>query len=238
MSWLRLDDAFAQHPKFEGWPAGQRWAFLELMLYCAKYKTEGRVPRDLTLLPRAVTQKVLGAAEEAGWLDRDESGDLWIHDFAFYNPSDSTNAERQRRHRERKRNGPRNGKRNGERNGESVTSNTPAPRARAGATRIPSRPDHNDLPQAEASDSPAVPRETTPNGLPIEKEQLTAKLLASIGKDADEQTPTVIRALTSRLPEGSIVKVLESVKTGKAKNRAAYAVAALQSEFAELAERR
>jgi len=39
------------------------------------------------------------------------------------------------------------------------------------------------------------------------------------------------------LPQASEEKVLESLRTQKPRNRAAYAVGALQSEFAELAGR-
>lgn len=93
-------------------------------------------------------------------------------------------------------------------------------------------------PPAEDFDLSAVRSETTGNGLPITNEHLTAKLLAAIGNDADDRTPDVIRALTKRLPDGSVAKVLESVQTMKPRDRAAYAVGALQSEYAELALRR
>jgi hypothetical protein len=121
MAWLRLDDAFPQHPKFEGWPPAQRWAFLELMSYCAKHRTEGRVPTDLTLLPRLVTGKLLRQAEDVGLIDRDPEGDLWVHDWSIYNPSDPTNAERQARHREKLRNAKRNGRVTAEVTKEPVT---------------------------------------------------------------------------------------------------------------------
>jgi hypothetical protein len=101
MSWLRLDDSFTSHPKFEGWAAPEKWALLELFSYCARYRTKGRVPTDRTLLPRSVTTRLLDRAIEAGWLDQRENGDLWVHDWATYNPPDPTNAERQRRFRER-----------------------------------------------------------------------------------------------------------------------------------------
>lgn len=101
MSWLRLDDGFTSHPKFEGWNPAEKWAFLELMSYCARYRTKGRVPADRSLLPRTVTAKLLDRALAAGWLDRRENGDLWIHDWTIYNPTDPTNAARQRRFRDR-----------------------------------------------------------------------------------------------------------------------------------------
>jgi hypothetical protein len=108
MAWLRIDDGFAQHPKLEGWTSAQKWALIELFSYCARHRTEGSVPADLALLPRAVTAKVLTLAEESGLLDRDEYGGLEVHDWKTYNPSDVTAADRMKRMRERnaKRNGP------------------------------------------------------------------------------------------------------------------------------------
>jgi hypothetical protein len=127
VAWLRLDDGFAQHPKLAGWTSAQKWALVELFLYCAKHKTEGYVPSDLALLPRSVTAKVLVLGEQSGILDRHEDGSLEVHDWATYNPSDVTAADRMKRMRER------NASRNSERNG----SVTPAVTSRA---CLPSRP--------------------------------------------------------------------------------------------------
>ena len=127
MAWLRLDDGFAQHPKLTGWTPAQKWALIELFLYCARQKTGGYVPADLALLPRAVTSKVLELGEESGILDRHEDGSLEVHDWATYNPSDVTAADRMRRMRER----------NVERNASRNNGVTPSVTSRA---RIPSRP--------------------------------------------------------------------------------------------------
>jgi 5-methylcytosine-specific restriction endonuclease McrA len=101
MSWLRIDDGFAQHPKLQGWTPAQKWALVEIFCYCARHKTEGHVPNDLALLPRGVTAKVLTLAEESGFLDRTPDGFLAVHDWSIYNPSDATAAERMRRWRAR-----------------------------------------------------------------------------------------------------------------------------------------
>jgi hypothetical protein len=86
-------------------------------------------------------------------------------------------------------------------------------------------------------DIEAVRSETT--GLPIDLERETVALLAAIGDAADANTPDVVRALAKRLPLAALVKVRESLQTQpRIDNRAAYAVGALQSEFAELATRR
>lgn len=86
MAWLRLDDGFTKHPKFEGWPPTARWAWLEAMEYCARYRTRGRIPDDLTLLPRNVTAQLLRRAEAAGWCSRGTDGALWINDWDDFNP--------------------------------------------------------------------------------------------------------------------------------------------------------
>lgn len=98
MSWLRIDDGFMQHPKFEGWTPAQRWALLELFGYCAKYRTEGRVPVDLSLLPRGVTPRLIELAVASGWLEDREDG-FHVHDWQIYNPKDPHAADRMQRRR-------------------------------------------------------------------------------------------------------------------------------------------
>lgn len=87
MSWLRLDDGFTQHPKLAGWTPAQKWAWLEVLSYCARYQTGGRIPADLSLMPRSVTAALLGRAEHSGLIDRaDDSGKV-VHDWPIYNGS-------------------------------------------------------------------------------------------------------------------------------------------------------
>jgi hypothetical protein len=86
MSWLRLDDGFTKNPKFAGWTTAQKWAWLEVMEYCARYETEGRIPDDLNLLPRSATLALLHRAAASGWVDLSTDGSKWIHDWADYNP--------------------------------------------------------------------------------------------------------------------------------------------------------
>ncbi len=103
MAWLRLDDGFTHHPKFEGWPPSRRWAWLEVMEYCARYNTRGRIPNDLSLLPKSTTETLLKQAEEAGWIDHDPQGGRLIHDWPKYNPQDPGKAARQARWRATRR---------------------------------------------------------------------------------------------------------------------------------------
>lgn len=75
MAWLRLDDGFTKHPKFSGWTVREKWAWLEVMEYCARYSTGGVIPNDLSIMPRSTTQELLGKAIASGWIDEiaDES---------------------------------------------------------------------------------------------------------------------------------------------------------------------
>ena len=98
MSWLRIDDGFVSHPKLSGWSVGDKWALLCVLSYCARYDTDGRLPADVRLM--GVTQRLVDLAEESGLLDRDKGG-LVVHDWADYNPSGGSSAERMRRWRER-----------------------------------------------------------------------------------------------------------------------------------------
>jgi hypothetical protein len=86
MAWLRLDDGFTKHPKFEGWTPAQRWAWLEVMEYCARYRTGGRIPTDDTILPRSTSRTILAKAESSGWCARGDDGALWINDWNDFNP--------------------------------------------------------------------------------------------------------------------------------------------------------
>jgi hypothetical protein len=99
VSWLRTDDQFTEHPKFEGWSEAECWQWFRVMNYCARYETEGRIPSDLRLLPRSVTRNLLKKAEFSRLCDRHEDGSLWVHNWEKYNPKDSTKAARQARWR-------------------------------------------------------------------------------------------------------------------------------------------
>lgn len=189
MPWSRIDSGFWRHPKFDGWKPADKWAFGELMGYCAEYRTEGKIPRDLSLLPRGISPKFLRQAEASGWLDRDPNGTLWIHDWGLYHPKDSTAAERNRRYRER--NETRNDNRNGARN-EPVTDNRneTVPRAQAAARR-------NEYEYENPSVSPSQPTEDQradrTDGLTniYDEQARAASVDRMLGYDLDDLLPSI-----------------------------------------------
>lgn len=85
MSYLRIDPAFMQHRKFDGWTPALRWAWLELMGWMAERGNgSGRIPDDLSALPRSVTPGLIERALVSGWIDEHEDG-LYVHDWIAYN---------------------------------------------------------------------------------------------------------------------------------------------------------
>lgn len=140
MSWLRLDDGFAQHPKVADLTDREFRAWVKLLLYCARYRTEGDVT-EAALRELGVGKAARDTFVSVGLLDVEET-EWHVHDWSSYNPSDPTNADRQARFRAKrrqKRNGGSNGERNAESNGPDRYGNGPS-RVGAPARPVPSSP--------------------------------------------------------------------------------------------------
>jgi hypothetical protein len=83
MGWLRLDDAFGDHPKIAGLSDRAFRAHVLGLLYCARYLTDGQVPKA-----KGPTARIASELERAGLWSSTKRG--WvIHDFLDYNPSRS-----------------------------------------------------------------------------------------------------------------------------------------------------
>lgn len=86
MSWIKLDDGFADHPKIMGLPSDAlRWFHIRALCYAARYRTGGVIT--------AATLRGLGGKPgtaktlcDAGLWDPVEGGAWLIHDFEEYNP--------------------------------------------------------------------------------------------------------------------------------------------------------
>lgn len=144
MSWLRLDDGFVDHPKVIalGTPP-TRWAWLEVLMYCARHRTSGRIPEGIGDVVRRATPALLSRARDVGLIDVDEQGAMRVHDWNTYNV-DPTNAERQARYRSRKR----NAESDADVTGRAVTDNSLRAQPRA---RGPSRPQVQEQDRDEVS---------------------------------------------------------------------------------------
>lgn len=85
MSWLRIDDGFAQHPKIVQLTPKDRWTWLELLCYCARYRTGGRIPAGIAEVVRGTTPAFLARCENLRLLEKAADGDFQVHDWQIYN---------------------------------------------------------------------------------------------------------------------------------------------------------
>lgn len=145
MSWLRLDDGFASHPKIAALNDREFRVWIRLLLYCARYRTKGVI--DPVVAANEVpgfNPKTLRLYTALGLLDEHEEQAedgstmriLTVHDWADYNDrpnGDYTAADRQRRRR------ARDTDRDGNRDTDRDTPVTETVNPRAG-TRARSRP--------------------------------------------------------------------------------------------------
>lgn len=130
MSWLRIDDGFSRHPKVTALTFKERWVWMDLLCYCARYQTDGWLPENIREHVAGSTDKFLHRCHSLELLD-DETEGWRIHDWSTYAPKDPTAAERQAAWRRRKRNG---------RVTEEVTGESSTSRAGTARVPVPSRP--------------------------------------------------------------------------------------------------
>ncbi len=89
MTWLKLDDQMADHPKFlvlgDDYETGLA-VYIAGLCYCGKHLTDGLIPRVRahTLTPSA--ERMAPRLVEVGvW--HDEGAAYRVHDFLEYNPT-------------------------------------------------------------------------------------------------------------------------------------------------------
>lgn len=102
MTWVKLDDQFADHPKIAGMGslaplAG--WLHVCALCYCARYLTDGFIPagqvQRLASFEGTDVQELVAALIDVGLWERAERG-YQVHDYLEYNPTrESVEAERQ-----------------------------------------------------------------------------------------------------------------------------------------------
>lgn len=100
MTWVKLDDGFADHPKLLSVSLAARWAYIEALCFAARHRTKGYLRPAVAA--RIAPPRVIAELVAAGlW---EVNGDGWlIHDWADYQLDDQHRrelaAERQRRRR-------------------------------------------------------------------------------------------------------------------------------------------
>jgi hypothetical protein len=114
LTWVKLDDGFADHPKVLGLSDSAFRLYVTALCYSARYLTDGTVPsafaNNAVSLALDIERSPIRELLDVGlWLpSTSDPNDYEIHDFLEYNPSKGDvehererNAVRQRRFRER-----------------------------------------------------------------------------------------------------------------------------------------
>lgn len=132
MSWLRIDDGFANDPKVTALSHPKRWTWLAILCYCARYKTDGWLPPNIAEHVAGAKPGFLHECVDLGLLEI-HGGEHQVHHWSQFNPpKDPTKAERQARWRASQRNGPVDDPVDDQVD-ETVDSQNRLPRARASA---------------------------------------------------------------------------------------------------------
>lgn len=100
MSWVKLDDSFAEHPKILALTDREAMVHIRALCYAGR-RREPHIPAAALRLLNA-TPKIAGELVRVGlW---DVNGDGWvIHDWEAYQARPMTNSERQTEYRRRHR---------------------------------------------------------------------------------------------------------------------------------------
>jgi hypothetical protein len=106
MTWARLDDGFWMHPKVL--MAGNTAAgiFARFLSYCGCYLTDGLIPEAIADSIIGKDKKAFDALEAQGFVQRLETGSVYIPGYSEHNPS---KAEIEETRRERAKAGRKGG---------------------------------------------------------------------------------------------------------------------------------
>lgn len=99
MSWLRIDDRFASHPKVAQLSDKEFRVWMRTLCFCASYE-DPTVDRVAVNEIKGLTRAMVMRFAEIGLLDPSDAGHE-VHDWEHYQPKDRTGAERQARWRAR-----------------------------------------------------------------------------------------------------------------------------------------
>lgn len=143
MTWVRLDDGFADHPKIEAAGALAGWLHVAALCYCARHLTDGRIPKSKA---RRLTDIPSPAKHIAALLDahlwHEDGDDYIIHDYLDYQPARSEVEKDREAARERMANARRNKRRSsGEQHPNVPPNDDRSSRNGRSGNPVPSRPD-------------------------------------------------------------------------------------------------
>lgn len=181
MAWVRIDDAMPLHPKVLALCPEDRWRFLEVLCYCSRYRTDGRVEgRELVAIWSANRlregRRRAARLVAAGLLDEcpDEGPDVWrVHDYLEYQISREADDERRLRHRERQA-AYEQRRRQREAKPADPDASVTRPRARVDPTRPPRKGGGEGGDTTSRGRPPAAPRRAARSSSPARSSDLRA----------------------------------------------------------------
>lgn len=239
--FVALAHGFPEHPKVMGLHDRAFRFHIVALDYCSRNLTDGHVSARAVKVVAAIldtrSKRWTSELVSARLWRHDEAGDgFWINDYLVYNPR----AEAMRDLRDKRREAGVRGaeKRWGKRERAAEPDSNGDGKSHSngdGKSQIPAEQSSTEglLEQDPGRQFDADARDERP-GLPVMNEFLTARLIRAVGDDADPGTGQVIRSKARGLPDAALAKVVESVETQPGiRDRAAYAVAALNSEHDE-----
>jgi hypothetical protein len=93
VSWLRIDDGFADHPKIGVLTDKEFRAWVKVLCYCARYR-DPTVDAATIAAVNGLTAAMVARYATLGLLDAHGESQV-IHDWATYAPKDPSGADRQ-----------------------------------------------------------------------------------------------------------------------------------------------
>lgn len=93
MTWVKLDDAFAEHPKIVGLSDGAFRLLVAAFCYCGRWNTDGVVPKTALKMPRRCVNELVSrgnwhaAGHECETCPPVANDAYYVHEFLVYNPS-------------------------------------------------------------------------------------------------------------------------------------------------------
>lgn len=185
MAWVRIDDGMALHPKVLALSLEDRWRFVEVLLYCSRYRTDGRVSDAILtqvfrVSDKRTTSRITRRLHAAGLLDEDDEG--WtVHDYLEYQPSREADderrraqAERVRRFRERRGKGGKQGDAGNADGNALQDASVTRSRARVDPTRPPRKGGGEGGDTTSRGRPPAAPRRAARSSSPARSSDLRA----------------------------------------------------------------
>ena len=104
MSWVKLDDGFATHPKVQAAGQAAAWLHVAGLCYAAQHLTDGAIPASsligLGQFSGARARSLADRLIEVGLWEKNGTG-YAIHDYLSHNPSRNSVEEKRKAARER-----------------------------------------------------------------------------------------------------------------------------------------